>query len=127
VAAGKDECVTIDRAQLGDDAIGPRRDALDRFAARTTVAEQIPLRVALENLLGRQSFEVPVIPFDQVRIDDRALGEAGNLTSSPCALKRACEDRRETVSSKPNSEQLRILFAARRQREIRSTGVLAAE
>jgi hypothetical protein len=70
-----------------------------RLAARASIPEDEPAWRLSVDLLGRQPFVFPVIPLDEVGLDDRARGEAGQLTRLARPLQRADEHERERAAA----------------------------
>jgi hypothetical protein len=60
--------VAIDRASLRDELFCARSNVIQVFPARTAVLERIPSRVLFANLYRAQTFELPVVPLDQILI-----------------------------------------------------------
>ena len=74
------------RACSGNHPVRPRTHLLRRLPTRASIPEDQPTRRALVDLLGRQSFLLPVVPLHQVAIDHGRVGEPGKLTSLPGPL-----------------------------------------
>jgi hypothetical protein len=84
--------VALDGARPGDHPIGSRTDLLRRFTARASIPEDEPARCLFVDLRGRQPLVLPVIPLDEVGIDDgRSARPDGSQVSAP--LQRAREAR----------------------------------
>src|SRR5262249_30445240 len=96
VAVRKEGDVTVLSAHSADDPIGPGADLLWTLSTRAAVGEEHPTRSLLLDLLGRQAFIFTVVPFHQVAVDFSAVAEAGQRAGLSSALKRACEDERES-------------------------------
>ena len=64
--------ICVGRAGPGYHPVHPRAHLLRRFAARASIPEDQPTRRALVDLLGRQSFLLPVVPLGQVWVDNGA-------------------------------------------------------
>ena len=88
-ALEKSSTSPVDGAHARDHAIRARADLLRRLAARTAVAEELPVR-ALRVDLGRGApLVVAVVPLDEVGVDVGAVAEARQLAGSARALQRA--------------------------------------
>ena len=67
--------VAVDGAGPGYHPIDPGAHLLGRLAARASVPEDQPVRRDLVDLLRRQSLVHPVVPLDQVGVNDRLITE----------------------------------------------------
>ena len=97
--------VTLYGARPGDYPIGSRRDLLRRFAARAAIPEDQPARRLFMNFLEGQPLVVPVIPLDEVGLDDR-LADPGSLTRFARPLQRADEHQREHPTAQRRAQEL---------------------
>src|ERR1043166_2971861 len=71
MAAGKKQDISRYRLYTLHDAISARGDLLWRFAARTTIAEQLPVRTFRADLGRASAFIFAVVPFNEVAVDFR--------------------------------------------------------
>src|SRR5262249_18448522 len=117
VAAREGEHVAVGGAGAGDDAVRARRDLVRRLAARTAVAEQVPVGPLGVDLDGAAALVGAVVPLEEVRL---ALGdgaEAGELAGAGGALERARQDPREAVAGQARRHELGVGLAVRGERQ----------
>ena len=117
--------VAVPRAKTGDEPIAAGGYLGGRFATRTAVAEDIPIRVPLENLRSSYSFEVTVVPLCQVRINLGDGSEPCKFTGLARPLTRAGEHGVEVDAAKTIEQPVRIPFAFLGQWYLRSPGMPA--
>jgi len=101
VAAGEDQHVSFDCLNAADDTIRSDPDFRTRLASGTPVAEKLPLRILRVNFSGTPALELTIVPFHQVGIDLRPVGESRQFTSATRASKRPRQDDLEADSLKP--------------------------
>ena len=78
--------IAANRADAGDDPVGADAYLLGRFAARSAVAKQLPVRALAQDVGGAPALIVAVIPFGEVGID---FGERAPKPASAQAALRA--------------------------------------
>src|SRR6516162_2496396 len=98
MVAGKQQHVSLDRAEPAHSAVSPGGDLGRRFPARAAVAEQVPVG-ALSADLGRPaSLVLAVIPFQEIAIDFGDAPKAGQLACPAGALQGTGKDLGERQS-----------------------------
>src|SRR5262249_51638991 len=80
VTAREQEHVTPKGARALDHPGGPRADLLGCRAPGTAIAEELPVWTLRTDLCGATALVLAVVPLDQLGIDLRNRGEAGQLT-----------------------------------------------
>src|SRR5215472_8654122 len=73
-----------------------------RFAARSTVAKQFPVRTLRTNFNGPEPFVLAIVPLDQVAFDFSIRTESSQFAGPSDALKGTCEDLRELKALQPS-------------------------
>src|SRR5262249_56184167 len=106
---------------------GPGAGPGRRSPPGTAVAEALPARALRTDLGGATPLVFAVVPFEQVVIDRRVGGEAGELAGPSCAPQRTGEHPREGQPFQPFPELAGVALAALGQREVREPGVLPGE
>src|SRR5215470_3756393 len=125
--AGEQQHLALDRAYATHHAVGSRADLRRRFSSGTTVAEQLPAWTLRQNLRGAPAFVLPVVPFDQIAVGLGHAPESRQLAGPRRALQRAREDSCEGESAQPLAEPASVALAARRQRQIGESRMLAGD
>src|SRR5215469_13230777 len=87
--AGEDQHVAVGRADPLDDAIGAGADRGRILAARTTVAEQVPVGAVFMNVVRLGAFVLAIIPLDRIGQNLGLAAEAGQLAGAAGTLQRA--------------------------------------
>src|SRR5271170_857085 len=123
--ARKNQHVSFDGTQTAQNLIGPRANLIRRFAAGTTIAEQLPVRTLRMDLHRSEAFVFAVVPFDQFTIGFCNLTEASQLAGACGALQRTCEDLRENEAGKPLTKPAGVLFTPLGQWQIGKPRMLA--
>ena len=118
VSAGKEEDVSVKRANPFDDAIGAPRDLVGHLAGGAPVAEQLTVWAIGQDLARRAAFVLAVVPLDQIRIDLAACAKTCQLTRSQGPLKRA----RPRPRFAPSRQRARCVDAPDRAEGIVSVG-----
>src|SRR5262249_25055039 len=80
VAAGKRQYVAGDAVYPLDEAVGSSCNVFGRFAPGATIAVEFPAGLVLQDVTGKRSLQVAVVPFDEVSIDFRYRSKAGQFT-----------------------------------------------
>src|SRR2546425_10570040 len=111
-ATGKKQNVSRHRPYTVHHAVRPRGDLLRGFAARTAVAEQLPVRTFRTDLDGTPAFIFAIVPFDEITIDSSRRSEAGEFTRASGALQWASPHLSEVHSTQPLSKSSGIAFTA---------------
>src|SRR5277367_4238921 len=124
---GKQQDISIDGTDAFNYTVRPHADLLRRFASRTAVAEEIPVRPLAKNFGGGQTFILAVVPFHEVRIGFRAGSEAGELASSSRTLQWAGKHLGKFHASHAFSQPLRVALAIRGQWQVGKASVLPGE
>ena len=62
VAVREDGDISLQRAELGNQSIGPVGDAGRRFTVRTPISKEIPVRPVLSNVHRALSLIIAVVP-----------------------------------------------------------------
>src|SRR5439155_8227083 len=83
VAVTEEEDVPVDGPQSGDHTVSTGAHHLDRLAARTAIAEEIPARTLLANVSGAPTLVLAVIPLLQICIDLGLAAEARQFACPP--------------------------------------------
>src|SRR5215468_193757 len=91
MSARKQQNVAPDVTNPVHDVIGPDTDLIRCFSFRTTVAEQLPARTLLMNLLGTTPLVLAIIPFYQIAVGLRFTSEPSQLAGPDRALQRTGE------------------------------------
>src|SRR5271155_1527176 len=89
--AGEDQDVALERPKPRHDPIGPLGDLRDRLAAGTPVAEEFPVGALSMDFRECPPLVMTVVPLEQVRVERRRAGKAGELTGSQRSLQRTRE------------------------------------
>ena len=97
------------------------------LATRASMAEDEPARRDLVDLLGRQSLVLAVVPFNEVRVDNRLVPETRQLAGFSCALHRTAQNELKPSLSENRSHPLRMPAAIVGQRDVCRPGVLPGE
>src|SRR5215472_3568201 len=121
---GKEQHGAVNRSYPAHDAVGSSPDFLQRFPSGKTVDEWLPAWLLHLNVRAAETFVLAVVPLDQVGIDLRFCPEAGQFTRPPRTLKRAGQHAGEFQPCQPFAETEGVAFAALRQREVGTTGML---
>ena len=82
MSAGENQDVAVERPKPRHDPIGPLGDLQDGLAAGAPVAEELPLRALSVNLCECPPLVMTVIPLEQVPVESRYAGKAGELAGS---------------------------------------------
>src|SRR6202041_1890281 len=125
MTARKDKRVVPESAKSGDHTIGSGAGIRNVFTPGAAVAKKLPVGPLAANLGCCFSVVFAVIPFDQVRVDDRLCSESGQLAGPARTLKRTCEDMRKLQSGQTCAELARVALAAFGEGDIGQPGVLA--
>ena len=123
----EDEHVAGLLTSAGDQPIGASTDLFGRFAVRTSVAEEKPVRIPLQDLVGPYAFVIAVIPFRQIGLDDEAIAEAGQFGCALRSLAGTRPNRGELKFLQSPAELLSIALAVLGESQVGTTGVLAAQ
>ena len=127
VSVGKERHVALDGARPGDHAIHARADLRRCLAARASVAEDQPPRRACVDLRRRQGFVLPVVPLDQIGINDSGAAEARQLAGLSRALQGADENERERLLGQYGANAPGQPAPVVRQGDVRRARVLPAQ
>ena len=127
VSVGKERHVALDSARPGNHAIHARADLRRRLAARASVPEDQPARCAGMDLPWRQTLVPPVVPLDQVGVDDGCAAEARQLAGLARALQGADENERERFHGQDGAEALGQPTPVVCQGDVRRARVLPAQ
>src|SRR5262245_10484281 len=127
VAARKEQHVSLDGADTAHHALRPDADLVRRFPTGTAVAEELPVRTLRKDLGAATPLVFAVVPLEQVGIDRRHGGEAGELAGPKRALQGTGKHPGERQPLQPFPEPARVALAALGQRDIREPGVLPGE
>src|SRR4029453_7127905 len=98
-----------------------------RLSPRASIPKDQPARRQLLDLLGRQPLVFPIIPLDEVGVDDGLLAQPCQLAGLSCPLQRAAEHEVKYVGGEYRAHPLRKPAASVGQRKVRRTRVLAVE
>ena len=90
VPVGKGRYAAGQRRPAGEQTVGSRRDLHRRFAARTAVGVDLPVRAARADFVRALAVIVAVVPFGEVGLD-HGPGVARQFGSAAGSLARAGE------------------------------------
>src|SRR5206468_5886350 len=119
--------ISIEHTETGNEAVRAIGNLGGRFTARTAVPKEIPVRSRSENVRGPLPFVVAIVPLRQVLFDFGHRIQPGQLTRSSRALPRAGQHASKLDAPEALPKFPCPLLAARGQRNVRATGVLAGE
>ncbi len=91
VAVRKERDAALQRAQMGDEAVGTGGDLPGGFAVGAAVAKEVPAGPGGADVHGALAFVVAVVPLGEVGLDLCVLTQAAELTGAAGALQRAGE------------------------------------
>src|SRR4026207_2130198 len=128
VPVSEESRIALQCAYSCDHTIGTDADLLWSLSARAAaIVEDCPTWAMNKNLLGGQSFVVPVVPFHQIRIDLGARAQTRQFAGLPRPSQRARQPRLEFSRARFLPQQPRLLATVLGQRDVRHAGVLTAE
>src|SRR5580765_1770618 len=125
--ARKNQHIALDPTHATRDTLGPRSNLLRRFSIRAAVMEQLPVGVLRTNLRGSQTFELAVVPFDQIVIHFGDGSEAGEFAGASRTLQRTGENLCKSQSGQPFAKPASVAFPTLGQRHIGQSRVLSRE
>ena len=125
MAVREDQDIAVRGADPGEHAVGPCADLFDGLAVRPRPGPDRPARVVVADVRGQATLECAVVPFPQVRVDDRGLTEARQLCRFRRARHRAGEDEPEGGAGQPPAEGERLFATGLGQRDVGAAGVTA--
>ena len=125
MAVGKDEGIILNRHQAGDHAVAAIRHLIRGFTARGGSIKNSPTGSFLANLLGGDSFVVPVVPLGEFIRDLRPFRETSQFASAPCSLSRTAENKFEIPVGQFRFEFSSLAFAFWRQWDVTEGCMLA--
>ncbi len=123
----KDQRVTGNGTRSRDHLFRPGCHGVECFAVRAAVLKQLPAWPLAQDVRRAPAFIGAVIPLEQVFRGLRDLREPCELARLLRAYGGAGEYLSERVVSQSRNEAARIALTARRERNVRAPGVLAAE
>jgi hypothetical protein len=97
--ARKNQHVACDRADLIQDAIGPKANLLRTFAVRATITEQLPIGADCVYFFRPKTFILAVVPFGQIAVHLSHAAEAGQFAGPGGSLQGTRQDLRESQAS----------------------------
>ena len=78
--------ITLQISEFSDQPICSVGNLIGRFAARTSVLEDIPFSPPIVNVYRALTLVITVVPLRQIGFDFRGLPQAGQLTGSLSTL-----------------------------------------
>src|SRR5258708_32105187 len=96
--ARKNQYIAVDGAHAAHNTIRARSNLIRRFSAGTAVAKQLPVGMLRTNHQRSETFELAVVPLDQIGIDFGCGPEAGQFAGASGALQGTREDLCESQS-----------------------------
>src|ERR1700733_4259521 len=108
--AGEDQDVALERPKPRHDPVGAFGDLQDGLAAGTPVAEQLPVRTLAMDFRECPPLVMTVVPLEQVRIERRRAGEAGELTGSQRPPQRTREHVIEPQAVEPGTKRASLFL-----------------
>src|SRR4051794_17155313 len=124
MAAREDQHVAIDATGARNDAVRAQADLLGRFAVWTAIVKNHPAGLARQDPISFLTFEIAIVPFDQVRIQFCNAPVARKLASAGGTLEWARKYFGELYRFQPMTKLLSLLFAHSSQGEISQARVL---
>jgi hypothetical protein len=125
MSAAENQQVAVECSKARHHLIDPLTDLQDGFAARTTIAEELPLRPLSMDCRGRPALIKSVVPLDQARVGSCQSGKTGKLAGSPRSLQRTCEHMIKFEVFQPRTERSSIFLTLGGKRDIAQPCVLA--
>ena len=89
---GKNSDISINRLNLFDHTVNTITHLLWRFSTFATIFKEIPIGYLFFDLHRCQAFEIPIVPFGEIGIDDHIITESGKLTCFAGTLERTAKN-----------------------------------